>query len=179
MRPQPRVRRWKAHELVTTVAPETSGVPRAVVLSACFVLSPAAIHPLWFVTVGRCWRRGLRSERTTMHRLDASDGHRDHTTWAGAQGDANGAHPGPGSHRAASSSARGWKLTDPSPGGDRPAARCSRRTLPRPPRPAPRIVTIAKRPSHRGGMHVNIILEWRFCQVRRPRVPDAAPAHEP
>ena len=111
-----------------------------------------------------------------MHRLDASDGHRDHTTWAGAQGDANGAHPGPGSHRAASSSARGWKLTDPSSGGDRPATRCSRRTLPRPPRPAPRIVTIAKRPSHRGGIHVNIILDREFCQVRRQRVPGSGAA---
>jgi len=27
----------------------------------------------------------LRLKRTATHRLDASDGHRDHTTWAGAQ----------------------------------------------------------------------------------------------
>jgi hypothetical protein len=57
MRPQPHAQSEKAHELVTTVAPDTSGVPRAVVLSACFVLSPAAIHPLGFVTVGRCLHR--------------------------------------------------------------------------------------------------------------------------
>jgi hypothetical protein len=31
-----------------------------------------------------------------MHRLDASDGHRDHTTWAGAQGGAGGVHLHPG-----------------------------------------------------------------------------------
>ena len=32
----------------------------------------------------------LRLKRTATHRLDASDGHRDHTTWAGARGDTVG-----------------------------------------------------------------------------------------
>ena len=33
-------KRWKAHELETTVTPETPGIPRAMVLTAYFVLSP-------------------------------------------------------------------------------------------------------------------------------------------
>jgi len=37
---------------VTTDAEHSSGVPHAVVFSACFVLSPAAIDALGFVTVG-------------------------------------------------------------------------------------------------------------------------------
>jgi hypothetical protein len=94
----------------------------------------------------------LRLKRTATHRLDASDGHRDHTTWAGAQSRCRwGASP-PRPHRAASSSARGERLTDPRHGGDPPCRETSRRTLPRPPHPAPRIVTIASRPSHRDGM---------------------------
>jgi hypothetical protein len=39
-RPQPRVQRWKAHELVTTVTPRSPGIPRAMVLTVSFVLSP-------------------------------------------------------------------------------------------------------------------------------------------
>jgi hypothetical protein len=38
--PQPRVRNKKAHELVTTVTPESPGIPRAMVLTAYNVLSP-------------------------------------------------------------------------------------------------------------------------------------------
>jgi hypothetical protein len=40
MRPQPRVQMKKAHEQVTTVTPESPGIPRAMVLTAYFVLSP-------------------------------------------------------------------------------------------------------------------------------------------
>ena len=39
MRPQPRVQDRKTHELVTTVTPETPGIPRAMVLTVSFVLS--------------------------------------------------------------------------------------------------------------------------------------------
>ena len=38
----------------------------------------------------------LRLKRTATHRLDASDGHRDHTTWAGAQRQRGGVHLHPG-----------------------------------------------------------------------------------
>jgi hypothetical protein len=40
MHPQPRVRNKKAHELVTTVTPESPGIPRAMVLTTYSVLSP-------------------------------------------------------------------------------------------------------------------------------------------
>ena len=40
MHPQPRVRVKKARELVTTVTPESPGIPRAMVLTVSFVLSP-------------------------------------------------------------------------------------------------------------------------------------------
>ena len=52
----------KAHKLVTTVTPETPGIPRAMVLTAYTALSP--------VTGLSCHRR-LRSY---PHRLDASVG---------------------------------------------------------------------------------------------------------
>ena len=39
--PQPRVQRWKAHELVTTGSPKHSGIPCAMVLAAYSTLSPA------------------------------------------------------------------------------------------------------------------------------------------
>jgi hypothetical protein len=34
------MQKQKAYELVTTVTPETSGIPRAMVLTGSFVLSP-------------------------------------------------------------------------------------------------------------------------------------------
>src|SRR5260370_41554735 len=40
MRPQPRVQMKKAHEQVTTVTPVSPGIPRAMVLTVSFVLSP-------------------------------------------------------------------------------------------------------------------------------------------
>jgi hypothetical protein len=40
MRPQPRVQMKKAHEQVTTVTPDSPGIPRAMVLTAYIVLSP-------------------------------------------------------------------------------------------------------------------------------------------
>jgi hypothetical protein len=40
LRPQPRVQNKKAHEQVTTVTPESPGIPRAMVLTVSFVLSP-------------------------------------------------------------------------------------------------------------------------------------------
>jgi hypothetical protein len=40
MRPQPRVQVKKAHEQVTTVTPESPGIPHAMVLTAYNVLSP-------------------------------------------------------------------------------------------------------------------------------------------
>jgi hypothetical protein len=40
MHPQPRAQRWKAHELVTTGSPSSSGLPCAMVLTVSFVLSP-------------------------------------------------------------------------------------------------------------------------------------------
>jgi flagellar biogenesis protein FliO len=41
MHPQSRVQSKKAHEVVTTSSPEQTGIPRAMVLTAYFVLSPA------------------------------------------------------------------------------------------------------------------------------------------
>src|SRR5260370_27454743 len=38
MRPQPRVQMKKAHEQVTTVTPDSPGIPRAMVLTVSFVL---------------------------------------------------------------------------------------------------------------------------------------------
>ena len=36
--PQPCVQKWKARKQVTTVTPETSGIPRAMVLTVSFVI---------------------------------------------------------------------------------------------------------------------------------------------
>src|SRR5215212_5653588 len=40
MRPQPRMQNKKAYEIVTTVTPATSGIPRAMVLTVSSALSP-------------------------------------------------------------------------------------------------------------------------------------------
>jgi len=95
----------------------------------------------------------LRSKRVTTHRLDASDGHRDHTIWAGAQRRCQwGASPPRFAPRSVVVCTRMTAHGSPRHEGARPAADASRRTLPRPPHPAPRTVTIAKRPSHRDGI---------------------------
>src|SRR5258708_14147723 len=62
MRPQPRVRNKKAHEQVTTVTPVSPGIPRAMVLTVSFVLSP--------VTGLFCHRH----QRSCLRQLDASVG---------------------------------------------------------------------------------------------------------
>src|SRR5260370_2372878 len=62
MRPQPRVRNKKAHEQVTTVTPVSPGIPRAMVLTVSFVLSP--------VTGLFCHRH----RRSFLRRLHASVG---------------------------------------------------------------------------------------------------------
>jgi hypothetical protein len=62
MRPQPRVRNKKAHELVTTGSPKQSGIPCTMVLTVSFVLSP--------VTGLSCHRR----QQIITCRLDASVG---------------------------------------------------------------------------------------------------------
>ncbi len=61
-RPQPRAQWQKAHALVTTVTPETSGIPRAMVLTVSFVISP--------VTGLSCHRH----RRNDFRQLDASVG---------------------------------------------------------------------------------------------------------
>jgi len=94
----------------------------------------------------------LRLKRTATHRLDASDGHRDHTTWAGAQRRCKwGASPPRSAPRSVVVCARMTAHGALAMEVIRPAAKSSRRTLPRPPHPAPRTVTIASRPSHRDG----------------------------
>ena len=40
MHPQPRMQNKKAYELVTTVTPDTPGIPYAMVLTVSFVISP-------------------------------------------------------------------------------------------------------------------------------------------
>ena len=62
MRPQPRVVCRKHHALVTTVTPETPGIPRAMVLTAYSALSR--------VTGLSCHPR----RRSCLHQLDASVG---------------------------------------------------------------------------------------------------------
>jgi hypothetical protein len=62
MRPQPRVQK-KAHEQVTTVTPERPGIPRAMVLTGSFVLSP--------VTGRSCH---CRRRKCNFRQLDASVG---------------------------------------------------------------------------------------------------------
>jgi hypothetical protein len=141
---------------------DTSGVPHAVRLPACFVLSPVAIDTLGFVTVGterfgRCasgplspaagWHAGAPS-------LDASDGRQDHTLWAGAQRRCRwgASPPRPASHSVVVMRF-GQRLHRPR--GQALRTSClavpnrlpSAPTLPRPPHPAPRLVTIASRPS--------------------------------
>jgi hypothetical protein len=51
MRPQPRVVCKKTRELVTTVAPESPGIPARNGFNGCFVLSPA---------IGLFWHRHRR-----------------------------------------------------------------------------------------------------------------------
>jgi hypothetical protein len=58
MHPQPRVRNKKAHELVTTVTPESPGIPRAMVLTAYSALSPVTGS---FATVACASYRRLNS----------------------------------------------------------------------------------------------------------------------
>jgi hypothetical protein len=96
LRPQPRVHGLSldARASVTTKAPETPGVPHAMVFAACFVLSPAKSRnlspssPRYFRAPGLARERAVRISQ-------------DHTTCADAQSDANGAHLRSGSHRAA------------------------------------------------------------------------------
>jgi hypothetical protein len=60
MRPQPRVQIVKKHtSIVTTVTPETPGIPRAMVLTGSFVLSPV---------IGLSCHR---HQRNCFHQLDA------------------------------------------------------------------------------------------------------------
>jgi len=61
-RPRPRVQR-KAHELETTVTPESPGIPRAMVLTVSFVLFPVT---------GLCCHR--RPKKLASQELDASVG---------------------------------------------------------------------------------------------------------
>jgi hypothetical protein len=63
MRPQPRVRNKKAHELVTTGSPKQSGIPCAMVLTVSFALS--------LVTGLSCHHRPRDRSRTWHQRRDA------------------------------------------------------------------------------------------------------------
>src|ERR1700761_8494320 len=60
--------KWKTREFVTTVTPETSGIPRAMVLTVSFVLSPVTGL---FVTA---------SVMRKHYRRTPASGHQDHTT---------------------------------------------------------------------------------------------------
>jgi hypothetical protein len=60
LHPQSHVQNKKAHEVVTTGSPEQSGIPRAMVLTAYFALSPV---------IGLCCHR---RKRDTSRSLDAS-----------------------------------------------------------------------------------------------------------
>src|SRR5205814_8299346 len=59
MHPQSRVQNKKAHEVVTTGSPEQPGIPRAMVLTVSFVLSPV---------IGLCCHR---RQRNYFRQLDA------------------------------------------------------------------------------------------------------------
>src|SRR3954470_9410134 len=79
MHPQSRVQNKKAHEVVTTSSPEQPGIPRAMVLTAYFVLSPA---------IGLCCHRRLwikaylcpRGEKTASANLTPAARRQDRTT---------------------------------------------------------------------------------------------------
>ena len=98
-------------------------------------------------------------------RKSSPDFGKDHTTWAGAPGRCRwGESPPRPAPRSVVVRRTPWPLTRlrrpdaPSGRGAHPSAGLapcdpwSGPTLPRPPHPAPRIVTIAIRPSHRGGI---------------------------
>ena len=56
MHPQSRVQNKKAHEVVTTGSPEQPGIPRAMVLTVSFVISPVIglfCHRRWQVTTSQ------------------------------------------------------------------------------------------------------------------------------
>jgi len=79
MHPQSRVQNKKAHEVVTTSSPEQPGIPRAMVLTAYFVLSPA---------IGLCCHRRLWikahlcpvGQKTASANLTPASRRQDHTT---------------------------------------------------------------------------------------------------
>jgi hypothetical protein len=67
----------KHTSIVTTGPPEKPGIPRAMVLTAYFVLSPAtnsSCHRRW-----RIWRGETRSGSLSLRQLDTSNGCQDHT----------------------------------------------------------------------------------------------------
>ena len=70
MHPQPRMQKWKAYELVTTGTPKRSGPPCAMVLTTCFVLSPA---------IGLCVTV-IGAMRSIVANLMSASRHQDHTT---------------------------------------------------------------------------------------------------
>jgi hypothetical protein len=84
MHPQPRVRNKTKHtSIVTTVTPESPGIPRAVVLTVSFVLSPAIGL---FVTVA-CG--------VTSANLTPASGRQNHTTSPSANSALVWRHPRP------------------------------------------------------------------------------------
>jgi hypothetical protein len=155
--------KWKAHELVTTVAPDTSGVPRAVGfrLASCSPRQRSKPDAVVSAVLRACGCRHAKSS----------------PDFAGPHDLGRRAKAMPTGHISApvrtaqrrrppqrKSLTRLRPLSAPfvqgarSPSGLAPCDLRSCPTLPRPPHPAPRTVTIAKRPSHRGGICRNIYL---------------------
>ena len=156
MRPQPHAQSEKAHELVTTVAPDTSGVPHAVGfrLASCSPRQRSKPDAVVSAVLRAC---GCR------HAKSSPDFEGPHDLGRRAKAMPMGCISTP--VRTAQrrrppqrkSLTRLRLLNAPFVQGARSRsglAPCDLRsgpTLPRPPHPAPRTVTIAKRPSHRNG----------------------------
>jgi len=161
VRPQPHAQNKQAHELATTKAPDTSGVPHAVGfrLASCSPRQrskPDAVVSAVLRAFGRRRAKsspdfagphdlGRRARAMPMGHISAPV----RTAQRGRSPDLG-------------SLTRLRLLNAPFVQGARSRsglAPCDPRsgpTLPRPPHPAPRTVTIAKRPSHRDGMNRNI-----------------------
>ena len=136
MHPQPRAQRWKAHELVTTGSPSSSGLPCAMVLTVSFVLSPVIglLSPSP-ADLGFCH---CPVGPTKLRQLDAS---------AGASGP----------HDFAVRESISRQLAQIAHGSkDPPCHHVARPMLPRPPHPAPHVRDDRETPLVRSGT------EWLY-----------------
>jgi hypothetical protein len=167
LRPQPRVRNEFGHTSFSHhESTGSSGVPHAMVFAACFACPPVGDPLLPTVVVDRAALPPRRKALRAVPMLWREASRREHATWADARSDASGANLRPGR---IAQRGRQPKLRPPQ-ALLRPrthplrGVRSRRARAPAPllrpdaaasTAPAPRIVTIAKRPSMWGGMHAS------------------------